>query len=772
MTTKILTGTYSAGYSLRSPITTLSLTSTGYAGGNGITTAATATGAYTVINQGKVVAAATGAGIDLAHGGVVTNEGLIAANPIYNDVGVYLGGAGVVDNLGTISSGGQGVILAAGSMTNGSASDTGALVKCNSVGVYVGSQGGRIQNFGTILSNADVFPTDAGVLGEGAANIANGAADDTVALIEGYSGVNLQSRGVLTNFGTVVGTDMYGAGAILKAGGAITNGALGDAGARIEGHVGVSVAGTGVVTNFGTIAGDGGDAVLLTSATDTLIVEVGSRFIGAVQGGGGRLDLASGSGTISGLANGDVTVSGAISRTTFTNFATLEIGSGARFVLSGAGTIDSGETVNIAGTLGVNGTPDSAGTIIGAGTLALTGGTTTFDAGSRLAVAHVLVSGAATSVDLGASNLGYGGAWTQTSGTLSVAAGGLLAFTGASNSFSGTLTGAGTIAFTAGADAFDHLTLAGMERVVGNAMVTLHGLITTPTGSRLTVTAPALLVANGGVVLAGGGRIDLGAASAIEGVAASAKLINVSDTIYGAGQLGGGRMVLVNDAAGIIESTVATGLTIDTGTNTIVNSGLIRAGRGDVTIESAIVNGGTLLADGGNLTVNGAVRGGGIVKIVGATTDFTAAFAQNVTFGASGVLELARSQTYTGTIAGFSRTGATSLDLADIAFGASTAASFSGTTVSGVLTVTDATHTARIRLSGDYIGSTFTVSSDGHGGTTVVDPAKAAPPASPSPHRLVVAMASLGAGAGGAVFAHPDWGPVPSMLAAPRVALA
>jgi hypothetical protein len=39
-----------------------------------------------------------------------------------------------------------------------------------------------------------------------------------------------------------------------------------------------------------------------------------------------------------------------------------------------------------------------------------------------------------------------------------------------------------------------------------------------------------------------------------------------------------------------------------------------------------------------------------------------------------------------------------------------------------VLTVTNGTQTAEINLTGDYLASTFTASSDGHGGTTVVDP--------------------------------------------------
>jgi hypothetical protein len=71
-----------------------------------------------------------------------------------------------------------------------------------------------------------------------------------------------------------------------------------------------------------------------------------------------------------------------------------------------------------------------------------------------------------------------------------------------------------------------------------------------------------------------------------------------------------------------------------------------------------------------------------------------------------------------------------------------------------VLTVTDGTHTAKITLVGDYTGSTFTVSSDGHGGTKVVDPTVAvAPPwrIGPEPlfpHPLVAAMAGFGGASG------------------------
>ena len=55
--------------------------------------------------------------------------------------------------------------------------------------------------------------------------------------------------------------------------------------------------------------------------------------------------------------------------------------------------------------------------------------------------------------------------------------------------------------------------------------------------------------------------------------------------------------------------------------------------------------------------------------------------------------------------------------------------SYSGTTSSGTLTVSDAQHdTASIKLVGNYLNSTFSLFSDGKGGTLVVDP-----PVAPAP---------------------------------------
>ena len=93
-----------------------------------------------------------------------------------------------------------------------------------------------------------------------------------------------------------------------------------------------------------------------------------------------------------------------------------------------------------------------------------------------------------------------------------------------------------------------------------------------------------------------------------------------------------------------------------------------------------------------------------------------------------GVLELAQSQSYAGTVNHFSATGGTELDLRDIDFGGATSVNFTpnSQTTNRVLTVTDGSHTARIRLLGHFSGSTFaTLEGDGDGGTIVA--AKAAP---------------------------------------------
>jgi hypothetical protein len=366
-----------------------------------------------------------------------------------------------------------------------------------------------------------------------------------------------------------------------------------------------------------------------------------------------------------------------------------------------------------------------------------------------------VVAGAATTVQID-TNLTYTRTWAQTGGTLTVAAGDTMTFTGTGDGFSGTVAGAGAVAFKGGSDIFNTLTLASAGVSISKAAVTLAGVITLP--GMLSATTATLTVDAGGASLNGGGTLVLSGASAVQGATAASTLTIIGDVVSGSGTLGGGKMILVNQAGGTIDGDGALALAIDTGSSKITNAGVIEAtGAGGVTIAGAVANTGLLEAFKGNLTVGGAVSGTGSAVISAGTLTFASSFAQAVKFaGPKGELVLARSQTYTGAITNFSKTGGTSLDLRDIGFVSASEATFSGTTKGGVLTVTDGTHTAKITLTGDYTASTFVASSDGHGGVIVVDPSAAMPTAS----AFVAAMAGLGGARGQAVPAIAPIAPI------------
>jgi hypothetical protein len=106
----------------------------------------------------------------------------------------------------------------------------------------------------------------------------------------------------------------------------------------------------------------------------------------------------------------------------------------------------------------------------------------------------------------------------------------------------------------------------------------------------------------------------------------------------------------------------------------------------------------------------------------------TGADSGSITFsGATGALVLDHSSSFTGTLINLTGNGNPSspdqIDLKDIGFGSGTTYSYAGNSSGGILTISDAqNHTANISLAGNYTNSTFTLSSDGHNGTLVIDP--------------------------------------------------
>ncbi len=278
---------------------------------------------------------------------------------------------------------------------------------------------------------------------------------------------------------------------------------------------------------------------------------------------------------------------------------------------------------------------------------------------------------------------------------------------------------------------------AGAIQIENGGTLTLQGTVDNTgyieiVGTTLTTS---IVLGPGAVTLTGGGPIFLdftgGKLQQIVAAGGGCTLTDVADRISGQGLIGGPGLTIINEAGGFIEAKGGL-LTIDTGPRTIVNAGLIDAEGapaypyvpGQGLILSPVANNGIIetFGTGSTMTFNGAVTGTGRAIVAGGILSFASTFDQNVTFfGPSGALVLAQSQVYAATIILFSKTGAEFLDLGDIGYVGPNEAVYSGTSSAGTLTVSDGTHRAAIHFQGDYTGTVFIASSDGHGGTTITD---------------------------------------------------
>ena len=539
----------------------------------------------------------------------------------------------------------------------------------------------------------------------------------------------------MANFGTLRGDGVAAGEQGLFLGGrrTVTNGGAGDANALIEGAAGLVVQlAAGTVTNFGEIEGHVAQGIDLAAGGSLLNLgairgaTVGVELAGGIVTNGGgavRSALIAGYATgVLGLGDTRVSNSGTIAATGRSGSVGVNLMAGGGVVngsRGNGGALISGDTgVSLTGS---GASVDNYGTILGLGDFSgfgvvLHGGETASNilAGSRIeGPVGVAAYGGGNTV-FNAGTIVGNGTWavrlTDATDELDVAAGA---------AFIGTVEGGGgTLGLTSGVGTLSGLMAGGAVTVTGSmAATTFHDFDT---------------------LIVGGTFRSLG------------------DVSVAAGQT--------------LEATGS--LTLGGGKAKVVNAGLIEAeGPGLLTIKGAIQNTGTLAVLLGTITVTGAVTGAGVAHIDSGRLDFMASFTEDVTFtGASqrpGILELAQSQSYSGTVSGFSKVGRTFLDLDDIAFGKATTATYAGTKTGGTLTVTDGAHTAHIALLGDYRHSTFVVASDGNGGTKVHDPATPAPAWAAS-GRFIAAMAGL-AGSGGvpAPSAEP-WRSAHAGLAAPR----
>jgi hypothetical protein len=508
--------------------------------------------------------------------------------------------------------------------------------------------------------------------------------------------------------------------------GTITNGTTVDTSAIISGQVGIAgltSAGNIAISNFGTIQGAGLPGVSIqnyASVVNGAATDASAMITGIYLGFGVVTNFGTVSGDVTFRNGGDVNNSG-------------EMGASTEAGVVNASVVVNGSAANtnalISGPIGVYDVYRSAsianfGTIAGAkfaGVFLEHGGLVT---NGSTAVSSALISG------------GYGvymGA----------------AAPGTVDNF-GTIAGSRGVAVSLGS-AKDQLDVENASTFVG-AVLGDGGTLDLASGTGTFALSPGDdVIVSGGIAITtfqNFGTVEVGAGATF------------SDT----------DAVVVAEGRGLI---AAGSLTLGgAGQNSVVNDGLIEvAGVGSLDVAGAVTNDGALAVAGGTLTVTGAVTGSGTATIASGRLTFASSFEENVLFqGKSGALHLAQSQNYSGTISGVSATDGLSLDLADIGFVNSGEATFTGNQSSGVLNVTDGTHTASLRLSGDFYKAVFIAASDGNGGTIVyIDKSRRR---SSPPLAFIAAMAQIGGSNSAPIHLHSPAQPISPFLSRPHSALA
>jgi uncharacterized repeat protein (TIGR03803 family) len=86
--------------------------------------------------------------------------------------------------------------------------------------------------------------------------------------------------------------------------------------------------------------------------------------------------------------------------------------------------------------------------------------------------------------------------------------------------------------------------------------------------------------------------------------------------------------------------------------------------------------------------------------------------------------QLDTAQADTGKVSGL--TASDTLDLSNLTHGPNMTVGYSGRGAGGPLSASNGAQSANIALLGNYLSATFTLASDGHGGTSAIDPPKIA----------------------------------------------
>ncbi len=683
--------------------------------------------AFRISNLGSLSGAT--AGVDLQHGGIVTNGSGQArdASITGGRYGVYIGGGiGTVRNLGTVASsfvaettyplnsygytitGGVGIQLGAGgTVMNGGPFGRLGMVEGGAYGIRIQGGSGFVLNTGTVVGRGAYSFTGDSLSGTGfrgtgvlvnSGSVRNGGGGVASATIIGGSvGVSIVAGGgYVSNFGTITansaaveigsyphsiimraggtGVAFAGSGTVEQVGGAVIAGA----------EFGVIIAGAGTVSNFGTIVGIGKTTRATQSQTVTTYSGVGVSLGsgGFVLNGGGTGGLIQGgaAGIVVSGQTGTVVNQGTVVGSGFAQTATM----GGTVVQSpvGVGVLmtQGGQVQN--GYLGGHGA-SIIGSMVGV----------EISGGGASVLNYDLVSGSEGVVfgsNVGVARLVNGGSVIGTSGTaVRFASGDDTVVLQPGGTFVGDVIASAGGANTLVLGSSVSSTLSGFGTQYQN-----FGTIAEYDNARWSLTghntARVLTVAPGtGAVLTIAGDLTL---------SGSDPTLTVLGGTFGV--TAGGSVTLGDGPAG-----AAGALTINAGT--VSASGTIAA----AVVDNYYLNihGSLLLA--GTIQGSGSVMIGaqGVLELLGASsvarTDFS---------GVAGRLVLDQPAAFNSSILDFNQT-----DLIDFAHQTVTAVHFDMNTYK--LGVFDGvTQIASLKLVGNFYGDMFTVAADGHGGTNVI----------------------------------------------------
>jgi hypothetical protein len=167
---------------------------------------------------------------------------------------------------------------------------------------------------------------------------------------------------------------------------------------------------------------------------------------------------------------------------------------------------------------------------------------------------------------------------------------------------------------------------AGEITVADAATLEVEGIVDN-TGSIALIGSSAanLVVGPANATLTGLGTVQLGGGTAkrIFGTSVTATLINVSDTLAGAGYIGLAEMTLVNEAAGVIDASSIGQLNLNTKGEVLTNAGVLEASLAGATLvlNATTIDqsgGGTILASAGHVDLQNADVIGGKLATTGA----------------------------------------------------------------------------------------------------------------------------------------------------------